>query len=413
VQNAVGQVVGFSGRLIGEGDAPKYLNSPESPVFKKGALLFGLALSKNAIRQKGEAIVVEGNFDLLSLHDTGFTNAVAPLGTALTPEQALLLKRYTSKAILLYDSDEAGLKAAFRSGDELVARGFAVAVGFLPRGADPDTFVRHQGADALRGLLHASPDLIEPKLRVLRERLDLSAVPAKRRAIDLLLRSIRRIPDAITRELQATYVASQLGVEPALIIQQSDPGRGARDRSAVRGRSGYGAGKGSGGEAPPGHGPEEGHTDDPGAKGTATPKGPAAKDRVSFGERSLLLILVQRPDYLSRARTEIMPEDFSVSIYRGIYSLMLELGDDDAKGSTPHELLDRASPEMQSVLTDLMLSEWVEGFEEQIFQESVVGVKDRAKERELAESRREGKDLEDSFRLARERLALHDSRGRI
>lgn len=128
VQDAAGRTVGFSGRHIGEGDAPKYLNSPETPVFKKGALLFGLALSKNAIRQAGEAVVVEGNFDLLSLYDRGLAHVVAPLGTSLTADQALLLKRYTTRTVLLYDSDPAGLKAAFRSGDELLAHGFAVRV---------------------------------------------------------------------------------------------------------------------------------------------------------------------------------------------------------------------------------------------------------------------------------------------
>ncbi|HEY7529982.1 MAG TPA: DNA primase, partial [Gemmatimonadota bacterium] len=224
VADASGRVVGFSGRLLEDGaDAPKYLNTAETPLFRKGELLFGLGITKNAIRQRGEAVVVEGNFDLVSLHERGVPNVVAPLGTALTETQARLLGRYAPRIVLLYDGDEAGLKAAFRSGDELLARGLDVRIAFLPAGRDPDAFVRGEGPAALRNLLREAPDLIEAKLRVLRERLDLSGVPARRRAVEVLMRSVRRIPDAITRELQVRHVAEALGVGVDVLLRSGTP----------------------------------------------------------------------------------------------------------------------------------------------------------------------------------------------
>src|SRR5690606_13994921 len=114
-----GRVVGFGGRLLGGGE-PKYLNSPESKIFRKGGMLYNLHHAKNLIRREEAVVVVEGYFDVLRLVLAGVEHVVAPLGTALTSDQATLLARYTPQAILLYDSDAAGLRATFRAGDELL-----------------------------------------------------------------------------------------------------------------------------------------------------------------------------------------------------------------------------------------------------------------------------------------------------
>ncbi|MGH7583693.1 MAG: DNA primase, partial [Gemmatimonadales bacterium] len=120
-----GRVVGFGGRILGAGE-PKYLNSAETPVFRKGELLYHLHLAKNAIRKAGYSLLVEGYFDVQRLALAGLDQVVAPLGTALTEAQAALLRRYTSEVVLLYDSDRAGLKATFRAGDVLLAHGIRV-----------------------------------------------------------------------------------------------------------------------------------------------------------------------------------------------------------------------------------------------------------------------------------------------
>ena len=143
-----GRVVGFGGRLLGPGE-PKYLNSPDSPVFHKGTLLYHLHLAKSAIRKEESVIVVEGYFDVLRLALAGIEHVVAPLGTALTSDQAGTLRRFARAAILLYDSDRAGLRATFKNGDELLRHGLRVRVASLPPGEDPDTLVQKGGAAAL------------------------------------------------------------------------------------------------------------------------------------------------------------------------------------------------------------------------------------------------------------------------
>ena len=145
-----GHTVGFGGRLIGPGEV-KYVNSPESSIFAKRRLLYGLNWAKFAIRRDERVILVEGYFDVVRLIGAGVESVVAPLGTALTAEQAELVARYTKQAFLIYDSDRAGLRATFRTADELLRKSVAVRVVTLPEGEDPDTFVGAHGGEHLGG----------------------------------------------------------------------------------------------------------------------------------------------------------------------------------------------------------------------------------------------------------------------
>lgn len=155
-----GEVLGFSGRLLpGTDDLPpqsvqaKYINSPESAVYKKSKLLFGLQLAREAFRSKGRAILVEGNFDVISLHQAGFDETVAPLGTALTEDQTGLLRRFAERVVLLYDADKAGHAAALKALGALMAEDLEVYIAVLPPGEDPDSLVKRDGPDALARLL--------------------------------------------------------------------------------------------------------------------------------------------------------------------------------------------------------------------------------------------------------------------
>src|SRR5256714_1013992 len=141
-----GSVIAFGGRAIDPDQQPKYLNSPETPIYSKGRTLYGLNLSKNAIRQRKFAILVEGYFDFAQVYQGGFEGVVASCGTALTPQQAQQLRRFTSKVVLSFDPDAAGQGAAAKSCEMLVAEGFSANVAVLPAGDDPDTFVRKHGA---------------------------------------------------------------------------------------------------------------------------------------------------------------------------------------------------------------------------------------------------------------------------
>src|SRR5690606_18424105 len=150
-----------------EEHVPKYLNSPESPIYHKGELLYGLRWSRGPIRKAGIVLVVEGYMDYVSLASHGVENVVAPLGTALTMQQAETMSRYAPRAILLYDSDLAGLKATFRSADELLKVGMEVVVATLPEGEDPDSIVRGGGPTLLNRFLDDAVDVLERKIQLL------------------------------------------------------------------------------------------------------------------------------------------------------------------------------------------------------------------------------------------------------
>ncbi|HVP36111.1 MAG TPA: DNA primase [Terriglobales bacterium] len=157
------KIVGFGGRIIQEKDEPKYLNSPESPIYHKGKILYGLNLSKDVIRDKKAAVLVEGYIDLISLYQSGITNMVAPLGTSFTQDHARLLSRYAEKVYLLFDSDRAGESAVFRSVDLLFDAGVEMMIVVLPSGEDPDSFVRKYGIKGMAQKLREAKSFIDYK----------------------------------------------------------------------------------------------------------------------------------------------------------------------------------------------------------------------------------------------------------
>ncbi|HUL01884.1 MAG TPA: DNA primase [Gemmatimonadales bacterium] len=218
------RVVGFGGRILGAGE-PKYLNSPDSAVFHKGRLLYNLHVAKLAVRKAERAVLVEGYFDVLRLALAGLEEVVAPLGTGLTAEQAQLLARYTSHVILLYDSDDAGLRATFRAGDELLRHGLRVSVATLPEGEDPDTLVQRRGAAALAETLKDAVDVFERKIQILERKSLFSSLPGRRRALDRLLPTIRATKDPLTRELYVSRAAEVAGVRKDVLEREAGSGR--------------------------------------------------------------------------------------------------------------------------------------------------------------------------------------------
>lgn len=178
--------IAFGGRGVSEETQPKYLNSPETEIYHKGAVLYALDLAKQEISRRREAIICEGYFDALQMHQFGFTNSVATLGTALTQQQAQLLRHSCERVLFLYDGDEAGEKAMLRGAEVLFRNGFQIKVVLLPDGNDPDSFLRTKGVDALQLLLEREAvDLIEFFLRAVRQRYDLEKPEGKIVALDL------------------------------------------------------------------------------------------------------------------------------------------------------------------------------------------------------------------------------------
>ena len=220
-----GSVIGFSGRILGDGE-PKYLNSPETPVFSKSHNLFALNLAKKS--KSGYIILTEGNIDVVSLHQAGFDSAVASLGTSLTPEQARLISRYTGEVVLCYDSDEAGKKAAARGIGILEKLDLKVRVLTLPGAKDPDEYIKKNGPDAFRNLLESSANQVEYRLKTVEEQhppdTDEGRVDYMKAATDLLA----SLPNAVEREVYAARVADRLGVSRQAVLSEVDRQRRQR-----------------------------------------------------------------------------------------------------------------------------------------------------------------------------------------
>ena len=218
--NQRGETVGFGGRILAEGE-PKYLNSPETVLFNKSQVLYGINFAGPAIRKAGRAVLLEGYMDVIACHQAGFENTVAPLGTSLGEDHARLLKRYTDNAVLLFDPDAAGIKAALRGALILIEQGLFVKVASLSEGLDPDEYIAKYGKEKFEEVLNHGQDLIEFHTQL---QLDLYPQPlqaqAKTAVVNELVETLLKQPDPIVRREWVKYVAERVGVEEALVLER-------------------------------------------------------------------------------------------------------------------------------------------------------------------------------------------------
>ena len=228
-----GQVVAFSGRILGDGE-PKYLNTPETPVFSKSHNLFGLNLAKKS--KSGYIILVEGNIDVVSLHQAGFDSAVASLGTSLTPEQARLLSRYTHEIVIAYDADEAGRKAAQRAIGILDKLELRVRVLTVQGAKDPDEFIKARGADAFRALLEQSENHVDYRLDTAKAKYDLKTDEGRLGFLKEATEILSTLPGAVEREVYASRVAELCSVSEAAVkgeVERTRRRRSGRERRTL------------------------------------------------------------------------------------------------------------------------------------------------------------------------------------
>lgn len=295
--DGAGHVVGFGGRVLGDGE-PKYLNSAESEVFAKRRLLYGLNWAKQAIRKADRLIIVEGYFDVIRLMLAGITEAVAPLGTALTEDQAALIRKYTKNVFLLYDSDRAGLKATFRAGDILLAGGSSVRVITLPSGEDPDTFVAKFGAEAFEKAAAASIDVYDRKIQLLERGGWFGDLRRKRQALDKLLPTLRATSDHLTRDLYVARTSEVAGVSREQLVRELQVAPRERRGPAETG------------------GP-------PAAPEPAVRRRERRADHRAVGvraERELVRLLLAYRRYVEATAERVGPEAFTDPVYREIFS---------------------------------------------------------------------------------------------
>jgi DNA primase len=231
IANDSGKIVAFGGRALGD-DLPKYLNSPETPIYTKSNILYHLDRAKEALRQRDFAVLVEGYMDAIAVARAGISNVVASCGTSLTEPQVKLLSRFTRRIIVNYDPDTAGQAATERSLTILLEQGAEVRVLALPGGKDPDSFIRSEGAAAYTKLLNEAPPYVDYLISRARK-MDMTSGEGKLRAVNFLMPYVQRIPDRILRSEWATRIAQQLRIEEP-VLRESMRKAASERRSEVR-----------------------------------------------------------------------------------------------------------------------------------------------------------------------------------
>ena len=299
-----GSVIAFGGRAVDTDQQPKYLNSPETPIYSKGRTLYGLNLSKNAIRQRKFAILVEGYFDFAQVYQAGFQGVVASCGTALTPQQAQQLRRFTDKVVLSFDPDAAGQGAAAKSCEMLVAEGFAVNVAVLPAGDDPDTFIRKLGAQGYAERLEHSTPYLEYLLDRAAASHNLNTDEGRVKFLGDMLPVGGRIPDAAMRDRFADRLAFKARVTDEVVR--------AEIRKAVVQK-----------------------------QDTLTPRQVTSFGQVTKAEKGLIWLLVHQPEDSLEALTTLECPDFEGLAGGRILDLAKKLNED--KGFSPAALFERLS----------------------------------------------------------------------
>jgi DNA primase len=297
-----GSVIAFGGRAVDGDQQPKYLNSPETPIYSKGRTLYGLNLAKAAIRQGGFAVLVEGYFDFAQVYQAGMQAVVASCGTALTPQQAQQLRRFTGKVVLSFDPDAAGQGATAKSCEMLVAEGFEVNVAILPAGLDPDTYVRKEGRQGYLERLRQSRPYLDYLLDRVSAGHNLNTDEGRVRFLAEMLPIASRIPEVAMRDRFADRLAFKARVTDEVV-------RAEIRKAAVQ-------------------------------KSPALPR----RELSSFGqvtkaEKSLIWWLIHRSEPALEAISSIEPSDLEGLAARSVLDLARKLQED--KGFSPSVLLER------------------------------------------------------------------------
>ena len=320
ILNLSGRIIGFGGRGIDDHIQPKYLNSPETPIFRKGEGLYGLYQSKEHVRAKGEVLLVEGYFDLLSVYQHGFDNICAPLGTSLTEQQALLLSRFARKAIILFDGDLSGIKAALRAIGLLIDAGVDVFVALLPENSDPDSFINEQSPKALQELLGGASDFFHFYKGMVKT----DTVSQEIALIKDLIQIVGRIKDPIRYDRYLKYAAHVFDIPVETIQKEIDQ------------------------KAPP-------------------PKPPIPTAKISREERLMVMVL-SGYEHFALVKKYLQPDDFIEEGTRRLYKKLLK--EDNFDIAELSEIVDES-------LREKLLSAIMRG--EPVFRESLLDVIEKYK----------------------------------
>ena len=231
ITDEAGRIIGFGGRAMAPQASPKYLNTPDTPLYHKSSVLYGLAFAKEALRRSGRAILVEGYFDAIGAHAAGVTGTVAVLGTSLTEQQLRLLRRFVQKLVIVYDEDAGGNEAALRGLDLATEAGFDVRIARLPGSTDPDEFILANGPDRFLAAMDdavggetpgAAVPLFDFRLEVASRRTDVRTLDGKKATVESLLPFLVRVPNAIERHAYVQRLADRLDLREADIEEEME-----------------------------------------------------------------------------------------------------------------------------------------------------------------------------------------------
>lgn len=239
IANDYGEIIAFSGRILEAKDnTGKYINSPETSIFRKGNVIFALNRARRAINQKNTALLCEGQIDVIACHEAGIENAIAPLGTAFTTQHARLLRRYTTKVTLCFDGDSAGMKAADRAFRELAPEGLYVNLLTLPKGDDPDSFLKREGADGFHHFIASSKPFFEARLSRARQEGVLDDPASRTEFIASFSTMIALLPDKVYQDGIITDMATMLrmGIPELRVEVQNAAHELARQKKLEAGR---------------------------------------------------------------------------------------------------------------------------------------------------------------------------------
>lgn len=323
IHAATGRPVAFGARALDPDEQAKYINSPETPVYNKSATLYGLWRDRDAIRDAGTALVVEGYMDLIALAQYNIENAVASSGTALTPDHARLLRRYAPKTILIFDGDTAGATAAMRGIGSLFEVGLEVRVVTLPEDHDPDSYVRAHGPDGLLRLTENAAPAIDFLIEQFAQRDDLSTVDGKTRTANALAELIGRITDSALKQFLIKDIAEKIGIDEEILI-----GIAQTQRRTTRPQNGQ---------------PE-----------------PESYDTRPRSERELLTFMMQHPETADSVFKQISPDNFTNSVYRQIATMIASNRQQKQSIEAAHLINQCNDNRLSRILTDLSLEIGIE-----------------------------------------------------
>ncbi len=281
--NQSGKAVAFGGRALKKGEVAKYVNSPETALYHKSSILYGLNFSRQFIREKNEVIIVEGYFDLISLYQVGIKNVVASSGTAFTLTQARLLSHFADTAFLFFDSDSAGQMAALRSVDALYDAGLEVKVISGPEGDDPDSLAVKGGADAIEKVHSEAESFIQYRIR--RADLESAGIIAREKLIKEFVALFKKVGDTTRRDVMILDAAERMKIPPRQFYNiMNEKGDASSGSTAVE---------------PP--------------------------RKIEINERDLLSLMICNPEEIAKVMEKLTPEDFHIPAHRAIYESIIDV----------------------------------------------------------------------------------------